>query len=97
MSIEIKEFIIITVVLFNLQCQGNREASVELIDDTARILVPLQMQELVGLRDSEKVDIAVKFLGNSEMTRDEGKSPDSLVLQIQLRFGVPKATLAVPK
>jgi len=89
-NIEIKEFIIITVVLFNLQCQGNQEASVEKINGTSRILVPLHMEELVGLRDSETVDIEVKFLGNSGVTRDDGlNSPDSLMLRIQLRFGVP--------
>ena len=48
------------------------------------------MEELVGLRDGETVDIKVKFLGNSEVTRDDGlNGPDSLMLQIQLRFGVP--------
>ncbi len=89
-KIEIKEFIIISLVLFNLHCQGSQEASVEKVNGTSRILLPLHMEELVGLRDGETVDIEVKFLGNSEVTRDDGlNGPDSLMLQIQLRFGVP--------
>jgi len=89
-KIGIKEFFIISLVLFNLQCQGHQEASVEKIDSTSRILLPLHMEKLVGLRDGETVDIEVTFLGNSEVTHENGlNSPDSLMLQIQLQFGVP--------
>ncbi|MCH7756372.1 hypothetical protein IH970_14785, partial [candidate division KSB1 bacterium] len=49
-NIAIKEFIIISLVLFNLQCQGSQEASVEKISGSSGILLPLHMEELVGLR-----------------------------------------------
>lgn len=90
MSIKIEEFIIVILVLFNLQCRGSQEAAVEKTNGTSRILLPLHMEELVGLRDSETVDVEVKFLGNSEVSPYDGlNSPDSLMLQVQLRFGVP--------
>ena len=80
----------LSLVLFNLQCLGNQEASVEKINGTSRIILPLHIEELVGLRDGETVDIEVKFVGNPQVTRDDGlNGPDSLMLQIQLRFGVP--------
>ena len=80
----------LSLVLVNLQCLGSQEASVEKINGTSRSLLPLHIEELVGLRDGETVDIEVKFLGNSQMIRDDGlNGPDSLMLQIQLRFGVP--------
>ncbi len=80
----------LSIAFFSLQCLGSQEASVEKINGSSRTLLPLLIEELVGLRDGETVDIAVKFMGNSQVPRDNRLSePDSLMLQIQLRFGVP--------
>ncbi len=86
----IKEFLILILCLVTLQCRGSREASVVKIDGASRTSLPLRIEELVGLRDGETVDIEAKFLANMEVGNDNKASgPDSLILQIKMQFAVP--------
>jgi len=78
------------LVLFNLHCHENQEASVLKLNGSAKDRLPVGLAELTGLRDGEIINISARFQGYFEVKPNDGlRSPDSLILQIQLQFGVP--------
>jgi hypothetical protein len=81
---------VLCLVLLVLQCRAEQNPGVEKIEGESRTRLPLSTHSLTGLRDGETVNINVNYRVDTRVTRKQGlQVPDSLILAITLRFGVP--------
>jgi len=72
-----------------ISCENKNPTGVEKINGESALLLPLELHKLKGFRDGYYAYVSAKFIGDGQIASNLESVPDSIVLELSIKIGVP--------